>query len=59
MDTGEGRMEKFKLEDESAMRQKYPKSRGIFSVGEELEIKGSRFKVSRINPFGILLKVLK
>jgi len=29
------------------------------TVGEELEIKGSRFEVKDISPFGIKLKLLK
>ena len=62
MDSGEGRMEKLTsldLEYIEGMRAKHPKSKGIFTVGEELEIKGSQFKVHRITPFGVLLKVLK
>ena len=62
MDSGKGRfeaMESLDLEYEMGMRKKFPKSKGIFSVGEELEIKGSRFRVKKITPFGILLKLLK
>ncbi len=60
MDTGEGRMvavrdDKHRRE----LRNQYPKSKGIFKLDEIVELKGSRFKVARINPFGILLKVLK
>jgi uncharacterized Zn finger protein len=59
MDTGEGKTEIMAdISEESKMREKYPKAGGVFTVGEELEIKGSRFRVKRINPFGILLKVL-
>ena len=60
MDTGEGRFERFNDFDElEELRQKHPKSRGVFTVGEKLEIKGSNFKVKKITPFGILLKLLK
>lgn len=63
MDTGEGYFVQADPESESEyfseLRKKYPKSKGVFSVGEEIEIKGSRFVVKRINPFGILLKLLK
>ena len=62
MDTGEGNfvpMERIDWEYEMGMRAKYPKSKGIFSVGEELEIKGSKFRVKKITPFGIMLKLLK
>jgi len=62
MDTGEGRFEPLSdLEPDTLeeTRKKYPKSKGVFTVGEELEIKGSRFKVKDISPFGIKLKLLK
>lgn len=66
MDTGEGRFEQFEDSPSLEMfekqveelREKYPKSKGVFTVGEELEIKGSRFKVKDISPFGIKLKLL-
>lgn len=60
MDTGEGRMEM--IHDDrfiDDMRKKYPKSKGIFTIGEIIEINGSRFKVYDISPFGIKLRVLK
>ena len=60
MDTGEGRFEKVKeLQELEELRNKYPKSKGIFTIGEELEIRGSKFKVKEITPFGIKLKLLK
>jgi len=60
MDTGEGRFERFnKREDLQELRQKYPNSKGVFTVGEEIEIKGSLFRVKDISPFGIKLKLLK
>lgn len=61
MDSGIGRMVEMKdLEPETVaeIRKKYPKSKGIFTVGEELEIKGSRFQVKDISPWGIKLKLL-
>ncbi|MBN1625013.1 MAG: hypothetical protein JW944_00700 [Deltaproteobacteria bacterium] len=59
MDTGEGRFEEVKdLEFLDDMREKYPKSKGIFTVGEELEIRGSRFQVKDISPWGMKLKLL-
>ena len=59
MDTGEGRFEIFEYKaNEMPLREKYPKSKGVFSVGEILEIKESRFEVRRINVYGILLKLL-
>ena len=60
MDTGEGRFEKFNdLRELENLRKKYPKSKGIFTIGEILEIRGSKFKVKNITPFGIKLKLLK
>lgn len=60
MDTGNGRFEGFESLDQlNELREKYPKSKGIFTVGEELEIKGSKFRVKEISPFGIKLKLLK
>lgn len=62
MDTGEGRFERLADLDAKTIediRSRYPKSKGIFEVGEELEIKGSRFRVKQITPFGIKLKLLK
>ncbi len=60
MDSGEGRFEEVKsLGDISEMYAKYPKAKGIFTAGEEIEIRGSKFKVKQITPFGIKLKLLK
>lgn len=60
MDTGEGRFEHFKsLSELPELQAKYPKSKGVFTVGEELEIRGSLFIVKDISPFGIKLKLLK
>ena len=61
MDTGEGRFVELKdlVGDLEEKRKKYPKSRGVFTIGEEIEIKGSMFQVKDISPFGIKLKLLK
>ena len=60
MDTGEGRFEEFNmLEQLEELRKKYPNSKGVFTIGEEIEIRGSMFKVKEITPFGIKLKLLK
>lgn len=49
----------FEAEKEiEALRQQFPKMKGIFHIGEELEIKGSKFKVHDISPFGIKLRLL-
>ena len=62
MDTGEGRFERLpdlKPETLEEARKRHPKSKGVFTVGEEIEIRGSRFKVKDISPFGIKLKLLE
>ena len=60
MDNGEGQFETFGDKNElQDLRDKFPKSKGVFEVGEELEIKGSLFRVKYISPFGIKLKLLK
>ena len=60
IDTGEGRFERINsMKNLLEMREKYPKSKGIFTAGEELEIRGSRFRVKAINPFEIKLRLSK
>lgn len=68
MDTGEGRFKSFMLDSEetndlqkrmSEMHKEFPKHGGTFTVGEEIEIKGSLFKVKSIKPTGLRLKLLK
>ena len=60
MDTGQGKFEQFDdLQSLHEKIRKYPNARGIFIVGEELEIRGSRFLVKDISPYGIKLKLLK
>jgi len=59
MDTGEGRFEIVENSEQlEEMRQRYPQAKGIFTLGEEIEIRGSLFKVKDISPFGIKLKLL-
>ena len=60
MDSGEGRFEEIKsLRDIQEVYANHPNAKGIFTVGEELEIRGSKFRVKDISPFGIKLKLLK
>ena len=55
MDTGEGRFEMYNgIIEAEKDRVRWPKSKGIFMVGERLEIRGSMFKVKEITPFGII-----
>jgi len=60
MDTGRGSFERFDDTTEiEGLREKHPNSKGIFRVGEVLYLRGSRFRVKGISPFGIKLKLLK
>lgn len=59
MDTGDGRFITYTEPHElKELREKHRNSRGVFTVGEEIEIRGSRFKVKDIGPFEIKLKLL-
>jgi len=60
MDTGEGRFEMLRtLEEERALQEKFSNHGGTFTIGEIVELKGSKFRVKSINPKGIRLKLLK
>lgn len=62
MDTGNGNfitLRDLRASTLEAARKKYPKSKGVFTVGEEIEIRGSLFKVKDISPLGIKLRLLK
>ena len=60
MDTGNGHFDLMNnLDEVPEMRKKYPKSKGVFTVGEEIEIRGSRLKVIDLSPWGMKLKLLK
>lgn len=65
MDTGRGNFEELKLPDgadiQQAMREleaKHPQHGGWFRVGEEVEIRGSRFRVKNVKPGELRLKLL-
>ena len=62
MDTGNGRFEM--LESErfnrliSGEEEKPERAGGIFSIGEELEIDGSKFRVRKITRKDLILRLL-
>lgn len=59
MDTGEGTFKQFsEFKDLKELRGLYPNSGGVFKEGEILEIKGSRFEVSKIIRNGLKLRLL-
>lgn len=66
MDTGKGHFESIKAEDDEelseklrALQQKHREHGGTFRVGEEVELKGSRFRVQAIKPKKLILKLLR
>jgi hypothetical protein len=66
MDTGNGKFEQVQAENEEqlaqakkALENKYPKHGGWFREGEVVELKGSLFRVKRIKPTEITLKLLQ
>ena len=60
MDTGKGYMEQFtdKSKELEALKQKYPNHGGVFEVGEEIEIRGSRWRVKAIGKKEMRLRLL-
>lgn len=63
MDTGKGYFERFESMDDlkknmHELWNKHPNHGGVFSEGEILIIKGSRFKISKIIQNGLKLKLL-
>ena len=60
MDTGDRHFEYLKdLKDLQEAQEKFPNHGGVFTVGEELELKGSLFRVKSIKPNRLILKLLK
>ncbi len=60
MDRGDGKFKMFdgSEKEEAMLRDLYPKSAGIFKVGEEIEIRGSKFRVKSIKPTERRLKLI-
>lgn len=63
MDTGEGKFEIFESDKELKEKMhelwnRYPNHGGVFKVGEEVELKGSRFRVKSVKPNELRLKLL-
>ena len=61
MDNGKGKFVPINDLDTAVnqLQKQYPKHGGIFSIGEIIELKGSKFKVKSIKPTTIRLKLLK
>ena len=61
MDDGKGKFRFAEEETEDAMRKLeafHPEHGGWFRVGEEVELKGSRFRVKAVKPTELRLKLL-
>lgn len=63
MDTGEGKFKQFEsmqelLEAKSKIEQLGGTVRGVFSVGDRVELRGSQFEVQEIWPKKLVLKLL-
>lgn len=60
MDTGKGKLVEFNDAIElQKLQKKHPNHGGWFTVGEELEIRGSQFRIKSVKPTEIRLKLLK
>ncbi len=62
MDTGKGEFVGFDYMDDvikERVEEHYPAHGGWFRVGEEIELKGSRFRVKAVKPTELRLKLLK
>jgi len=59
MDTGEGRFEIFETERElEGLKKQYPKFGSTFQEGERVELRGSKFEISKIIQGGLKLRLL-
>ena len=59
MDTGNGEFKYFEtLEELEKAKPEFQDHGGTFRVGEEIEIRGSRFRIKSIKPKEIRLKLL-
>ena len=66
MDTGKGYFEQISAQNEKQLEEmkklleeKHPQHGGWFREGEIVELRGSRFRVKRIKPTEITLKLLQ
>lgn len=60
MDAGKGQFEFAKtLEALEDLKEEFPEHGGIFKVGEEIEIRGSLFRIKSIKPKELRLRLLR
>lgn len=58
MDTGEGRLRMLDEDEHKIILAQNPGRTDIFTVGEIVTVKDSRFKISKITPKKITLRIL-
>lgn len=58
MDTGRGHLEEIPKDIFEKARQWKPKASGVFRVGEIVELHGARFKVNKVTPKYVKLRIL-
>jgi len=58
MDNGEGHLEILEAERYAQLLEEKPNRTDIFSVGEEVQIKDSRFRITKITPKKLTLRIL-
>jgi len=59
MDSGNGKFEEIPEHVFDQAEGEYPLNSGAFRVGEQVEVKGSLFRVKSIKPDKLILKLLK
>jgi len=58
MDTGEGYLKMLQEQEVAELFESNPKRTDIFSVGEEITIRDSKFRITKITPKKITLRIL-
>ena len=58
MDTGNGYLKMLEENDKALLMAKKPDRTDIFSVGEEIAIRDSKFRIVKITPKKITLRIL-
>jgi len=59
MDTGEGTFVQVIPEQWKQLVEEYPDHGGVFEIGEEVELKGSIFRIKSIKPTELRLKLVR
>ncbi len=58
MDSGNGHFEMTdKLDELEALIEEHPNHGGVFSIGDKVELRGSKFRVCKITPKKLVLRL--